>query len=318
MEIKNQIEYLVISCTSEDKDCPTSSIQDSNVWSTGWLSQKNPSFPIHLKIDLQNIFEISQICIISHESKIPSKIDLSISSNSTTHFSSVGSFLFSDNSQTKYQARECKKVSLKNVSARYVLFSITGVHKNEKNPDNQVGIISLKIGSTFSIPQRADPGVENLIHQLEQQKKEAVAREDYRTAHEIKTQLDDLRMKYERFVVLQEEKARAIENEDFKRADELKKEAENLFTFSNNPSEDRPLSLSTPHEIPESELPSSREKTPSEKRKSLSEKGRIVDAVPNQRHFRKVIYRMSDQFTLLRDHYLMILSKMQTIHKEIP
>jgi hypothetical protein len=92
-------------------------------------------------------------------------------------------------------------------------------------------IISLEIGNSFSIIRRADSDIEILIHQLEQRK--TVVFDDPRTAHDLKTHFDNLKMKSECFIALQEENTKAIENEDHKIVEKLKKKADNLIAFPN-------------------------------------------------------------------------------------
>ena len=235
------INYNIISCTSVDKNYPIISIQNASIRSNGWQSLPNPTYPIDFIIDLNEPIELDNLQFVSHQSKIPTRVDLSYSNNPAI-FKPLGSFQFSDNSQTSFTARELKSVSLSHVITRYIKVSIRGCHSNAGNQFNQVGLVSLKIIGKSNIIKPSTPitssrplefDLENIIENLEKQKKDAVGKEDFIEANKIKSQLDILKKKKDDLLKLQKEKQESIDNEDYDNAREIKKKIEELLLVDN-------------------------------------------------------------------------------------
>ncbi|EAY18571.1 UvrB/uvrC motif family protein [Trichomonas vaginalis G3] len=217
------LDYTIVSCSSEDPHYPITSIQNASIRSNGWQSQQNPSYPVSFVVDLGSKAEIKSLQFVSHQSKIPARVDLSYGDNGTL-FKPLGSFQFSDNSQTGYSARELKSANLSKVSTRFFKISIRGCHTNASNPFNQVGIVSLKIlgnggrPASSQRPTTPELDLEQEINKLERQKADAVAREDFSEANNIKIRLNELKSQKETLENLKKRKAEAIAAEDFEMA----------------------------------------------------------------------------------------------------
>lgn len=217
------LDYTILNCTSEDPHYPITSIQNASIRSNGWQSQQNPSYPVSFVVDLGSKASVKSLQFVSHQSKIPCRVDLSYGDNGTL-FKPLGSFQFSDNSQTGYSARELKSANLSKVSTRFFKISIRGCHANASNPFNQVGIVSLKImgsggrPSSSQRPQTPELDLEQEINRLEREKADAVAREDFSEANNVKIRLNELKKQRDMIEDLKKKKQEAIANEDFEMA----------------------------------------------------------------------------------------------------
>ena len=237
MKAPSTISYNVVSCTSEDPSNPISTIQTSSIRSSGWQSSNNPRYPVEFVIDFGLEAEIDTIQFVSHQYKIASRVDLYVS-KSDKKFQALGSFQFSDNSFTNFTARELKSATLNGIRAQFVKVSIPGCHVNASNPGNQVGLISLNVigrgGSlmkTQHIPVKQGDGssAKDMLEQLERQKKEAVAKEDFKQAEMLKQQIERLKKAYDQIAVLQKQKNEAVAREDYATAQTLKNEIDFLL-----------------------------------------------------------------------------------------
>lgn len=241
----SSLGYRVVSCTSEDPQHPISSIQLSSIRSTGYQSAPNPHYPIEFILDLGSVAEIDTIQFVSHQYKIASRLDLYVALEDQT-FRALGSFQFSDNSFTDFKARELKSATLNGIRAQYIKISIPGCHTNGANSSNQIGLISLNIigrgGSISQLNKTLGPGQlggndlgstmsapNDLLEQLERQKKEAVAKEEFKKAESLKQQIDRLRRAYSQIAQLQQQKNDAIAHEDYATAQRLKNEIDFLL-----------------------------------------------------------------------------------------
>lgn len=239
------LPYSIVSCSSQDPTYPIDSIQNASIRSSGWQSAHNPVYPVSFVIDFGAKVELETLQFVSHQSKIPAKVDLYFG-DQPLKFKHLGSFQFSDNSHTRYSARELKSANLQRVSARYIRVSIANCHKNPNNPNNQVGIVSFKaIGKenpnsprnlTFQEPPSSRPStqayeseINNQLRALESQKQQAVATEDFQAAARFKKEIESLKAKHDQFLQLQRAKQKAIENENFEEASMYKTRIERLI-----------------------------------------------------------------------------------------
>ncbi|KAK8889230.1 hypothetical protein M9Y10_033976 [Tritrichomonas musculus] len=250
------LPYTIVSCSSQDPTYPIDSIQNASIRSSGWQSANNPVYPVSFIIDFGSKVDLETLQFVSHQSKIPAKVDLYFG-DQPPKFKHLGSFQFSDNSHTRFSARELKSANLQRVSARFIRVSIANCHKNPNNPNNQVGIVSFKaIGKenpnsprnpTFQQPQSSRPTtqayeseINNQLRNLEIQKQQAVATEDFQAAARFKKEIDSLKSKRDSLVQLQRAKQKAIENENFEEASAYKEQIERLINgetdnYTNSP-----------------------------------------------------------------------------------
>jgi centrosomal protein CEP104 len=235
------LAYTILSCSSEDPSYPIASIQSSTIRSNGWQSAPNTRFPVEFVVDLGSKCDLETLQFVSHQSKIPQRVDLFFG-ESPMKFRTLGSFQFSDNSQTRYSARELKSANLQRVSARYLRVSIASCHRNVNNPGNQVGLVSFKVigrGEQAKPAAEArqpklshaqlDANFDSRVARLEQQKREAVAAEEFTLAGQLKKEIDTLKGQRDRLLQLQRAKQEAIAVEDFVAANDYKVQIERLL-----------------------------------------------------------------------------------------
>ena len=288
MKGATSLGYKIVSCTSEDPSHPVQSIQVSSIRSSGWQSAPSPHYPIDIVIDMTHVVELDTLQFVSHQFKIASRVDLYIASSDQT-FHALGSFQFTDNTHTNFSARELKSVSLNGIRAQYVKISISGCHVNSSNLHNQVGLVSLNIvgkggllksqvvpTSVIAKANGAPAGESgDLLEDLERQKKEAVMREDFKTAQALKQQIDRLRKSYDQVMELQRQKNAAVQNEDYTTAQMLKNEIDALLGNPVRseqplprgkpqipPPEPTPMSMPMPHPEEEPIKPAKRRREP--------------------------------------------------------
>merc|ERR1711871_986873 len=90
---------------------------------------------------------MGQVQILSHQSKIASKIEIYVGSGSDYHGSKyirLGYLSLDDNERSSYQARELKTVYLEHVR-NFVKLVIHQCHANKYNLFNQVGIVAVNL-----------------------------------------------------------------------------------------------------------------------------------------------------------------------------
>lgn len=91
---------------------------------------------------------ISQLQVLSHQSKISSKVELYIGHGGSNYrsatFTRLGYLSLDSNERSSYQARELKTVFIDH-SGSYIKLVINENHINKQNIYNQVGIIALSL-----------------------------------------------------------------------------------------------------------------------------------------------------------------------------
>ena len=78
-----KLTHRVIYCTSEDNGYPSRELNNSNADNKGWMSARFPEYPQELGFEIISNYKhkdvhISQIQILSHQSKIATKIEIFI------------------------------------------------------------------------------------------------------------------------------------------------------------------------------------------------------------------------------------------------
>ena len=123
----------------------------------GWTSARFCSYPQDVVVGLESVSEVSQIQILSHQSKISSKVEIWIGLDLSTEcqghsaatwrsidWRRLGYLSLDKNERSNWKARELKSVYI-NATANYVRFSLHESHINAVNLFNQVGIVALTV-----------------------------------------------------------------------------------------------------------------------------------------------------------------------------
>lgn len=102
-------------------------------------------YPQELIFELESYAQISQIQILSHQSKISTKIELYVgvgSDYTLARFRRLGYLSLDPNVRSEYKARELKSVFV-NCEGQFIKFLVHKSYNNDQNLYNQVGIVAV-------------------------------------------------------------------------------------------------------------------------------------------------------------------------------
>jgi centrosomal protein CEP104 len=249
----------VISFSSEDEDYPATQLNTISPNTRGWQSCRFPSYPQELGFQiLDGEAPIAQLQLLSHQSKIATKIEMFIGRGATyktANFVRLGYMSLDSNERSSFQARELKTIYIDNIPGSYIRLIISENHVNKLNIYNQVGIIAVSIlGPTedslaapkvskyqpgakhgpatnyndLSIDLNLDPQTAGKLRQLAEAKTRAVDAEDYLTAKQIKVVEQELKAMGSKLAQMDMAKADAVAAEDYDLAKEIKDETDHL------------------------------------------------------------------------------------------
>ena len=167
---------------------------------TGWHSQRFCIFPQELILQFQGGVHITQIKLLAHETKIPSKVELysfmpgvdnpgsmdpGISTlvtpeSSNILFRRLGHFSLDSNEQSGFQSRELKTVHL-GVTCEFFKLVLHRNHDNSYNLFNQVGLVKLQFMGHFlgDYELQAIKGSPNLQAQYSHRPSNPYSQNDY-------------------------------------------------------------------------------------------------------------------------------------------
>jgi centrosomal protein CEP104 len=203
--------FRVVHSSSEDSGYPSSELNAHSPSTRGWQSDRFCQFPQELGFELvKGESKLSQVQILSHQSKIATKIEIFLGQGHDYHsanFKRLGYLSLDSNERSSFQARELKTVYI-DQSGRFIKLLIHKNYVNKQNMFSQVGIVALNLlGSEednspqdnrnkqplyvnplndLSIDMNLDPPTAEKLRLLSDAKAKAVATEDYTTAKKIK------------------------------------------------------------------------------------------------------------------------------------
>mgnify|MGYP006077091709 CR=1 FL=1 len=249
----------MVDSSSEDPGYPSDELNVHSPNTRGWQSVKFAEYPqeIGFEIDGGDV-RLSQVQILSHQSKIASKVEIFIgqgSSYQTAEFKRLGYLSLDSNERSQYQARELKTVYI-DYPGNYVRLIVHRNYVNKQNLFNQVGIVAVNLLGTeggggggdaknssegalsgghnsnplndLSIDINLDPQTASKLRLLSETKARAIATEDYLTAKQIKAVEGELKSMGARLAQLDTAKRQAVGAEDYDRAKEIKDETDDL------------------------------------------------------------------------------------------
>ncbi|KAL7454266.1 hypothetical protein ACHAWC_005892 [Mediolabrus comicus] len=226
----------------------------------GWVSAKGATFPQTLTLKILNADKnnapIHSLEILSHESLVPSKVDIDLGIGNATTFEecSISHLGYITFNKSDGQSRELKSIPL----GDYIRFTFHGCHEApQQNPHNQVGICAIQIltqdtkiddpiateidvplpkkgqkksinSLPLAIKNDLDPKIAASVDRIERLKKESAANEDFDLAADIKSELGKV---YDLLISFKDSQKRmqtAATEEDFVLASRLKVERDNL------------------------------------------------------------------------------------------
>lgn len=257
----SKLKFRVVHCSSEDDDYPASELNVHSPSTRGWQSRQFCDYPQEIGFQLDGgEAQMSQIQILSHQSKISSKIEIFVgqgTSYNNATFKRLGYLSLDSNERSSYQARELKTVYVDHVG-EYVRLLVHRNFVNKYNHYSQVGIVAVNFlgtelvsagpksnGSLSARGKEAKGSSTNSLHDLSldlnldgptaaklrslaDAKSKAVENEDYKTAKQIKQVENELRDLGAELAQLDIAKKQAVRSEDYDRAAMLKDETDAL------------------------------------------------------------------------------------------
>ena len=173
-----QLEFQVVSVTGQDPDHPKEELDRRSPDTRGWQSQKNCHYPQQLILKLiskNQPVELSKIEFLSHQSKIATKVEIVVAVDEPSSFNHadisfdqcqsirrLGYVSLDSNERSQFQARELKSINISPQRVMFVKFILHDCWKNDLNPCNQVGIISVQLLGSLLAVEKALPASDNL------------------------------------------------------------------------------------------------------------------------------------------------------------
>jgi len=173
----DSLRYDIVYFSSEEDPFNISELlrtDDDAAPMRGWQTAKDAKFPQTLVLRFDGEAALSQLQVLSHESKIASKIEVRVfslendlkqavqpPSYKRVKFSKLGSVTFNSNEKSKFRSKERKTIHL-SASAYYVKIVFHKPHENQLNTHHQVGVYKIVcIGSlSLKFPRHADAAVQ--------------------------------------------------------------------------------------------------------------------------------------------------------------
>ena len=243
-KILQKLPYRIISVTSEAESFSVRELLNHTPFSPGWQSSRFCSYPQEIQVEFPSVIHLKEIQFLSHQFKIPNKIEIHIDFNGKVQ--KVGYLSLDSNERSNYQARELKTVYL-NYNTQRVLIRFLGCHTNHLNIYAQIGLIALSFLGDFNSANSNNGEINHLedelvydpvtlkrLKDLNKAKERAVELEDFEEAKKIKNAIDSLKSVSKQLILLEERKNIAIKNDDFDAAQLIKYEIDRIRNAVSN------------------------------------------------------------------------------------
>lgn len=136
MASDRKLGFRVVFAASEDVDYPAAELNYHSPQTKGWQSARFCEFPQEIGLAFADgVVNISQIQLLSHQSKIATRIELFVGTGDgyfDATFTRLGYLSLDSNERTQYKARELKSVYIR---ARGAFLKLV-IHKCYANPQN--------------------------------------------------------------------------------------------------------------------------------------------------------------------------------------
>ena len=111
----SKLRFKVVSCSGEDPDYAVKQLEEHGPHTRGWQSPRFCEYPqeVTVRFDSGAKTRITQVQLLSHQSKIATKIELYVGDAqdpSSASWSRLGYLSLDSNERSNYQARELKSV----------------------------------------------------------------------------------------------------------------------------------------------------------------------------------------------------------------
>ncbi len=261
------IGFTIVQATSQDISFPAENLHRKNWRHEGWVSQRFPDFPQRLILKLPYACSLKKLDLLIHHALIPQKIDIfagsgvDVTNVEEVQWQHLGFVSLNDGQQRDTAARELKSVFMDVDACDFVRIDIDRPFPSKDNLFAQVAMCKVvchgmrsrvqkragggpKAKAKIQGPQTAsaaeeaeqllelsDEPTRAIINDLVKLKAEAIEREDYYSARDIKKAEMQIRAAAAKIVRLVTEKQLAIESEEFDRCTQLTEEINRLKKF---------------------------------------------------------------------------------------
>ncbi|XP_018794859.1 PREDICTED: centrosomal protein of 104 kDa isoform X1 [Bactrocera latifrons] len=149
-----QLFSIPLSLVDEDPAFPASELNTHGPTVHGWRSAPgNTITPHDIVLRFHRPAKICRIQILAHQFHIPEKVELWLhyspkgipSTPSSQCFDFLGFVALSDNAATNYKSRELQSVSVNPRRGTHLKLRLSGAHRNDYNPDEQVALIAVNV-----------------------------------------------------------------------------------------------------------------------------------------------------------------------------
>ncbi|CAM9367201.1 unnamed protein product, partial [Hapterophycus canaliculatus] len=143
----SKLRFAVCYCSGEEPEYPVDELNSHSPHTRGWQSPQFCDYPQELGLAWEAPARVSQVQILSHQSKIATQIELFVGhgdSYESAHFRRLGYLSLDSNERSKYQARELKSVYV-DAPGQYLRMLVHKCYINEVNLFNQVGIVAVNL-----------------------------------------------------------------------------------------------------------------------------------------------------------------------------
>ena len=266
-----KLDFTVCHYSGEDVDYKAIELNEHTPQTKGWQSSRFCEYPQEIGFMLigsSSAPYLNQLQILSHQSKIASKMEVYLGKGGDSYHSAefvrLGSLALDPNERSSFQARELKTVYIDKPTV-YIRLVIHHCHINKYNLFNQVGIVAINMLGQPNYIDRGVPGVENEVDEfgrsfdkriqdeeekevgkelyieltietgtaeklrlLNNAKTDAVEEENFKLAKQIKETSVNVQKIGVRLAELDTTKKNAVEKEDYERAAEVKQEMDGL------------------------------------------------------------------------------------------
>jgi len=259
----SRLGFTVAYASGEDMEYPATELNMHSPHTRGWQSPRFCEYPQELGLALAQPARVTQVQLLSHQSKIATRIELFVGdgqSYDTATWKRLGYLSLADNSRSEYQARELKSVYIDSPGS-FLKLLVHTCYVNKHNIFNQVGIVAVNLlgepsagggvggggvpallavkgagggprpagpMDELAFDMSLDPESAARVRQIVAAKEQAVAREDYDAAKRLKAAEGELVALGLQLAQLEAKKRSYVAAEDYDRAKQAKLEVDAL------------------------------------------------------------------------------------------
>ena len=257
-----RLHFNVVSVSGEDPDYTSDGLNEHGPDSKGWQSARFCEYPQELVLEfLDGDVRIQQLQLLSHQSKITSKIEILMGSGhelSSAQFAHLGHLSMDDNQRSGHRAQELKSIFI-DATGRWLKLKLHKCYINKYNLYNQIGIVAINVlgevggqaegemedSFATGVPTNPahkmseklndlafdlafDRATADKIRSINAAKAECVMREDFQAAKALKNVENQMKAIGVQLAKMESQKQTAVAREDYDAARTLRDEIRRL------------------------------------------------------------------------------------------